>query len=74
MVQIRIDSSLRDTENPEAFDKIFFSFTGNDNFIEHIFITDIFQPVRRVMDGKVGVLGIHPQIVFRGTAGKNFSL
>ena len=74
MVQIRINGALRNTENPEAFDKIFFSFTGNDNFIEHIFITDIFQPVRRVMDGKVGVLGIHPQIVFRGTAGKNFSL
>ena len=71
MVQIGVYKTFCNTENPETVNKVLFSVGGNDNFIEHVLFADILQSLKRVVDGKVGVLGIHSQVVFRRTASQN---
>ena len=71
MIQIRVNRALCNAENPEAFDEILLSIAGNDDFVKRVLVTDIFQSLQRVVDGEVGLLGIHPQIVVGGTACKD---
>ena len=68
MVQIRIDRAFSDTENPQAFDEILLSIAGNDDFVKSVLIADIFQPLQRIVDGEVGLLGVHSQILVGGAA------
>ena len=52
-------------------DKVLLSVAGYDNFIQHIFVTDILQTLQGIMHSKIRVLRIHTQIIFRGTTGQN---
>ena len=71
MVQIRIYHTLGDAEYPQAVYKVLLSVAGYDNFIQHIFVTDILQTLQGIMHSKIRVLRIHTQIIFRGTTGQN---
>ena len=71
VIQIGIDETLRDAEYPQAVDKILFPLVRDDDLVEHVFVADVFQMLQGIVYGKVGVLGVHPQVVFRGAACQN---
>ena len=71
MIQIRVYEALGDAEYAQTFYKVLFPFGRNNNFIEHIFIADVFQAFEGVVYGEVGVLGVHTEIVLRGAAGQD---
>ena len=69
MIQVGVYEAFGDAEYPQAFYKVLFPPGGNNDLIQHIFIADIFQTFQRVMYGEVGVLGVHAEVILRGTAG-----
>ena len=71
MIQIRVYEALGDAEYPQAFYKVLFPLGGNNNFVEHIFIADVFQAFQGVVYGEVGILGVHAEVVLRGAAGQD---
>lgn len=71
MIQIGVYEALGDAEYPQTFNKVLFPPGGNNDLIQHIFIADIFQTFQRVMYGEVGVLGVHAEVILRGTAGQD---
>ena len=71
MIQVGVYEAFGDAEYPQAFYKVLFPPGGNNDIIQHIFISDIFQTFQRVMYGEVGVLGIHAEVVFCGAASQD---
>lgn len=71
MIQVRVDSAFRDAEGPQTVNEILLPVTGNDNLVQHIFIAYVLQLLQGVVDGEIGMLGVHSQVIFRGTAGQN---